>query len=157
MPLLIVLYWVVSGITDISNYYYLYSPLASFDISKINTTFLGIHLLSVGGIIGLILAITVGAAQWLQIKLSLPKESDLQKLEKMEKKIIEKKDGKYSETEPSLMPDPSVMNAFMLWGMPIMIAGSTYFLPAGVGIYWLIGTLFMLVQQMFVNRKKDTK
>ena len=69
----------------------------------------------------------------------------------MEKKILEKKDGKYEEA-PSMMPDPSVMNAFMLWGMPLMIASSTYFFPAGVGIYWLIGTLFMLVQQLVVNK-----
>ena len=138
MPLLIVLYWVVLGITDFSNNYYLYSFLANFDISKINTTFFGIHLLSIGGITGIILALAVGGAQWFQIKLSLPKEDDVAKLEKMEKKIIEKKNGKYSETEPSFMPDPSVMNKFMLYGMPLMIAGSTYFFPAGVGIYWLI-------------------
>ncbi|OIP53102.1 hypothetical protein AUK10_02850 [Candidatus Gracilibacteria bacterium CG2_30_37_12] len=157
MPLLIVLYWVVLGITDFSNNYYLYSFLADFDISKINTTFFGIHLLSIGGITGIILALAVGGAQWFQIKLSLPKEDDIAKLEKMEKKIIEKKDGKYSEAEPSFMPDPSVMNKFMLYGMPLMIAASTYFFPAGVGIYWLIGTLFMLVQQIVVNRMADTK
>lgn len=157
MPLLIVLYWVVLEITLLSNYYYLYSPLASFDISKIDTVFFGIHLLSIGGITGIILALAVGGAQWLQIKLSLPKEDDVAKLEKLEKKIIEKKNGKYTETEPSFMPDPSVMNKFMLWGMPIMIAGSTYFFPAGVGIYWLIGTLFMLIQQIVVNRMSEVK
>ncbi len=75
----------------------------------------------------------------------------------MEKKIIEKKDGKYAEAEPSFMPDPSVMNKFMLWGMPIMIAVSTFFFPIGVGIYWLIGTLFMLVQQVVVNKMSEKK
>ncbi|NCP76573.1 YidC/Oxa1 family membrane protein insertase [Candidatus Gracilibacteria bacterium] len=157
MPLLIVLYWVVLEITLLSNYYYLYAPLTNFDISRIDTVFFGVHLLSIGGVAGAILALTVGVAQWFQIKLSLPKEEDIKKLEKMEKKIIEKKDGKYTETEPSLMPDPSVMNKFMLWGMPIMIAGSTFFFPAGVGIYWLIGTLFMLVQQIVVNKMSDAK
>ncbi|MDD5377245.1 MAG: YidC/Oxa1 family membrane protein insertase [Candidatus Gracilibacteria bacterium] len=157
MPLLIVLYWVVLGITNASNYYYLYPFLANFDISKIDTVFFGIHLLSIGGITGIILALTVGGAQWFQIKLSLPKEDDIKKLEKMEKKIIEKKDGKYTETEPSMMPDPSVMNKFMLYGMPVMIAVSTYFFPAGVGIYWLIGTLFMLVQQIVVNKMSIKK
>ena len=157
MPLLIVLYWVVLEITDFANYYYLYPVLSSFDIAKINTEFFGIHLLSIGGVTGIVLALTVGAAQWLQIKLSLPKEDDVKKLEKMEKKIIEKKDGKYTETEPSFMPDPSVMNKFMLWGMPVMIAVSTYFFPAGVGIYWLIGTLFMLAQQIVVNKMSIKK
>lgn len=157
MPLLIVLYWVVLEITDFSNYYYLYSPLQSFDISRIDTVFFGVHLLSIGGITGMILAITVGVAQWFQIKLSLPKDADVKKLEKLEKKIIEKKDGKYTETEPSFMPDPSVMNKFMLWGMPAMIAVSTFFFPAGVGIYWLIGTLFMLGQQIVVNKMSVKK
>lgn len=157
MPLLIVLYWVVLGITDFSNNYYLYSFLKDFDISKINTTFFGIHLLSIGGITGAILALAVGGAQWFQIKLSLPKEDDIMKLEKMEKNIIEKKDGKYSEAESSFISDPSVINKFMLYGMPLMIAISTYFFPAGVGIYWLIGTLFMLVQQIVVNKMADTK
>ncbi|MDD5198094.1 MAG: YidC/Oxa1 family membrane protein insertase [Candidatus Gracilibacteria bacterium] len=157
MPLLIVLYWVVLEITLLSNYFYLYSPLASFDISKIDTVFFGIHLLSIGGITGIILALAVGGAQWFQIKLSLPKEDDVKKLEKLEKKIIEKKDGKYTETEPSFMPDPSVMNKFMLWGMPAMIAVSTFFFPAGVGIYWLIGTLFMLGQQIVVNKMSEKK
>lgn len=54
-----------------------------------------------------------------------------------------------------MMPDPSVMNAFMLWGMPIMIAVSTYFFPAGVGIYWFIGTVFMLLQQLVVNKMSE--
>lgn len=157
MPLLIVLYWVVLGITDFSNYYYLYPILQNFDIAKIDTVFFGIHLLSIGGITGAVLALAVGGAQWFQIKLSLPKEDDLEKLEKLEKKIIEKKDGKYTEAEPSFMPDPSVMNKFMLYGMPIMIASSTYFFPAGVGIYWLIGTLFMLMQQLVVNKMSDAR
>ena len=60
MPLLIVLYWVVLGITETSNYYYLYPFLADFDISKIDTVFLGIHLLSIGGIAGIGLRIIVG-------------------------------------------------------------------------------------------------
>lgn len=158
MPLLIVLYWVVTGISDSSNVYHLYSFLSGFDISKIDTMFLGINLHGIGGITGGVLAVIVAAAQWLQIKLSLPKVEDVKKLEKLEKKaILEKKDGKYEEEAPSMMPDPHVMNAFMLWGMPVMILISTYYFPAGVGIYWLIGTLFMLAQQVVVNKMGNSK
>jgi YidC/Oxa1 family membrane protein insertase len=46
MPILIVLYWVISGITDPSSSYYLYAPLASFDIHSIATRFLGLDLLA---------------------------------------------------------------------------------------------------------------
>jgi membrane protein insertase Oxa1/YidC/SpoIIIJ len=50
------------------------------------------------------------------------------------------------------MPDPDLMNKFMLYGLPIMITISTFFFPHGVGLYWLIGTLFMIVQQQIANQ-----
>lgn len=59
MPLLIVLYQVVLSITDLSNLYFLYPSLMGFDIAKIDTDFFGIHLLSIGGITGVFLAVTV--------------------------------------------------------------------------------------------------
>jgi YidC/Oxa1 family membrane protein insertase len=47
------------------------------------------------------------------------------------------------------MPD---MTKMMGYTMPIMMAVTTYFFPIGVGVYWLIGTLFMLSQQIVVNK-----
>lgn len=46
------------------------------------------------------------------------------------------------------MPD---MGKMMGYTMPLMMAFTTYFFPLGVGVYWLIGTLFMLAQQVVVN------
>jgi membrane protein insertase Oxa1/YidC/SpoIIIJ len=51
-----------------------------------------------------------------------------------------------------MMPDPEMMNKIMLYGMPVMVAVFTYSLFAWVGLYWLISTLFMILQQLFVNR-----
>ena len=48
MPILIVLYWVISGITDPSSSYYLYSWFSNFDIHSISTAFLGLDLLAKG-------------------------------------------------------------------------------------------------------------
>lgn len=87
---------------------------------------------------------------WLQIKLSLARTPDSQAPQ-----IFEKKDDGSLVAESPL--DPRALNAFMLWGMPVMIGVSTYFFPAGVGVYWLIGTLFMLVQQAVANRLVDAK
>jgi YidC/Oxa1 family membrane protein insertase len=47
------------------------------------------------------------------------------------------------------MPDMTQMMGYM---MPLMMAFTTYFFPLGVWVYWLIGTLFMLVQQIVVNK-----
>jgi membrane protein insertase Oxa1/YidC/SpoIIIJ len=50
------------------------------------------------------------------------------------------------------MPDPEMMNKFMLYGMPVMVAVFTYTLVAWVGLYWGMSTLFMIVQQLIVNK-----
>ncbi|MFZ4461174.1 MAG: YidC/Oxa1 family membrane protein insertase [Patescibacteria group bacterium] len=147
MPILIVLYWVLTSIQDASNHYYFYQFLQGFQVSTITTHFLGMDLLAIGGFVGAGLAILVGAAQWSQIKLSQMRTAGSEP----EKKEIIPADPN------SIMPDPNMMNAFMLWGMPVMIAVSTYFFPAGVGIYWLIGTLFMLVQQAVANKFSEKK
>jgi membrane protein insertase Oxa1/YidC/SpoIIIJ len=51
-----------------------------------------------------------------------------------------------------MMPDPEMMNKFMLYGMPLMVGIFTYTLIAGVGVYWGISTLFAIFQQLFVNK-----
>jgi membrane protein insertase Oxa1/YidC/SpoIIIJ len=51
-----------------------------------------------------------------------------------------------------MMPDPEMMNKFMLYGMPAMVAVFTFTLIAWVGIYWGMSTLFMVFQQLFVNK-----
>jgi membrane protein insertase Oxa1/YidC/SpoIIIJ len=50
------------------------------------------------------------------------------------------------------MPDPDLLNKFMLYWLPVMIAIFTYTFFAWVGIYWWVGTLFMIVQQYIVNK-----
>ncbi|MDQ1343793.1 MAG: hypothetical protein QG650_513 [Patescibacteria group bacterium] len=125
MPLLIVLYWVIGGIGDPTNRFFLYSFLSNFDPSTVSTVFLGMELKSIGGIAGFVLAALVAFFQWLQIKLSLARNPVAES-----PKVFEKKeDGTLVSESPF---DPQVMNVFMLWGMPAMIGISTYFFPAGV-------------------------
>jgi YidC/Oxa1 family membrane protein insertase len=147
MPILIVLYWVISGISDPSSSYYLYSWLAHFEISSISTKFLTLDLLSKGGIAAIVLAILVGAAQFAQTQLSFSK---INKEAPKKKLVLEKKPGE--EWYEQVMPEMPDMSKMMGYTMPLMMAATTYFFPLWVGVYWLIGTLFMLSQQIVVNK-----
>ncbi len=53
--------------------------------------------------------------------------------------------------------DPELMQKMMLYMLPLMLAISAYFFPLGVGLYWFIGTLFVIAQQWYVNNKKERK
>ena len=58
------------------------------------------------------------------------------------------------------MPDMAQAMKMMLYMVPLMVGVSTYMFPAGVGVYWFVGTVFVTVQQLVVNRllkAKDAK
>jgi YidC/Oxa1 family membrane protein insertase len=148
MPILIGLYWVISGITDPSNFYHLYSAFKDFVPSNIVTTFFGLNLSQVGGVTAIIFGLILGGTQWIQAYMSVQHT-------KKTKKSEEKK-----EVDPNSMEaimDPELMQKMMLYMLPVMLAVSSYFFPLGVGLYWFIGTLFVIAQQWYVNNKKDTK
>ena len=146
MPILIVIYNIIINITSPVNQFYLYESLASFQVSQINYNFFGIDLLAAGGAAWVVLALTVGIIQFIQVKLSLIwRETDSSSGVVLEKK-------KWEDSYNPMMPDPEMMNKFMLYGMPAMVAVFTYTLIAGVGIYWWVSTLFAIFQQIFVNK-----
>lgn len=151
IPILIVLYWTILGINDISNHYHLYdfSILQDFRDTEINEMFFGVHLLESGGMVGIGLAIIVGLAQFVQMKLSQKRNEKKNPPKKEEKK-------KKNPDEPE-MPDMQQVGKMMVYFLPIMVAFFTYQFPAGVGLYWLVGTLFMIVQQYFVNASMEKK
>lgn len=147
MPILIVIYQVIISIQDHANMFYLYDFIGKYDVALINTNFYGFDLLGIGGLNGFILAIAVWILQYIQVKLSLSyNQSDIKK----SGVVLEKK--KDATDYQSFMPDPDMLNKFMLYGLPVMIAIFTYTFFAWVGIYWWVGTLFMIVQQYIVNK-----
>ncbi len=146
MPILLVIYHIILSIKDPSNFFYTYSFLSGFELSSIQYEFFGLDLLASWWVAWLILAITVALIQYFQIKLSLAWRKDLEK----KWVILEKK--KWEEWYSQFMPDPALMNKFMLYWMPVMVAIFTFTLFAGVGVYWGISTLFMLLQQLVVNK-----
>lgn len=149
MPILFVLYHVILEIRDPSNAYYLYSFLQKFEIHNISSNFYGIELFKTGmdlPVQGVLLALFVWWAQFFQIKLSLA-----DKLKQTKKgAIIEKK--KWSDIFGSMMPDPEMMNKFMLYGMPAMVTVFTFTFFSGLWLYWWISTTFMIWQQIVVNK-----
>jgi YidC/Oxa1 family membrane protein insertase len=142
MPILIGLYWVISGANDPSNFYHLYSFFKDFNPLSINSYFYGLDLQHVGGAIGITFALILGLIQWVQAKLSFSYNPPVKS-----KEIEVKKEGE----APEFALDPQVMQKMMLYVFPVMIAVSSYFFPLGVGLYWFIGTVFVIVQQWYVN------
>ena len=146
MPILLVIYNIILSIKDPSNFFYTYNFLSSFELNSINYDFYWLDLLWSWGLAWLGLWLTVALIQFFQIKLSLAsKETDNKKWVVLEKK-------KWDEWYNQFMPDPAVMNKFMLYWMPAMVWIFTFTLFAWVGLYWGISTLFMLVQQLIVNK-----
>jgi len=145
MPILLVIYNIILNITSLKNEFYLYDFLPEFQISQIVYNFFGINLLEAGGIVGLCLALWVAAIQYIQIKLSL-----MHRPQPEGEVVLEKK--KWAQDYNSMMPDPELMNKFMLYGMPAMVGAFTFTLVAWVGLYWWMSTLFAVFQQLFVNK-----
>ncbi len=144
MPILLVIYNVILNITDSSNHYYLFSFLKNFDFSTVNYHFFVFDLLWKWWTAWIILALTVWILQFFQIKFSNKNtnKSDI---------VLEKK--KWASDYSQMMPDPAMMQKVMLFWMPVMVAVFTYNFPAWLWLYWGISTLFMLIQQLIVNKK----
>lgn len=134
-PILIALFYVVKGGLDVIDTSLLYEPLRNFDISSIEPIFLGIIDLTKINLI--VLPVIIGGLQFFQIRLSLNKN----------KGLVKKTEG-----AAAVMP---MMNNMMQYFMPVMIAVFSASLPAAVGFYWGISTLFGIGQQLVVNNSKN--
>jgi YidC/Oxa1 family membrane protein insertase len=143
MPILLVIYNVISTISDPVNTYYLYWFLNGFSVDQIQTYFYGLDLVKAGWVTWVVLWVLVWIVQYIQVKLSL--------VLNLHQKELAKKETVATDFQ-SFMPDPAVLNKFMQYGMPIMVWFFTYSLFAWVWIYWWISTLFGIFQQLFVNK-----
>jgi len=145
MPILLVIYNIILSVKDPSNLFHLYAFHWDFSVESINWIFYWIDLLQAWGVTGIILAISIAVIQFTQVKLSLAgKKSENKNM------VLEKKKDQTGYAQ--MMPDPEMMNKFMLYGMPAMVAVFTFTLIAWVGIYWWVSTSFMIFQQLFVNK-----
>lgn len=97
----------------------------------INNSLFGIDLLKPDKY--LILPILASIVQFMQIRLTMPKH----------KKV----EGQTAA--PSQAINQNLLYAMSLF--PILIGKS---LPAGIALYWVVSTLFMVIQQYYVNKEK---
>jgi YidC/Oxa1 family membrane protein insertase len=140
-PILIALFYVIQDGLNPDKQWLLYNFISNFDLANIQTNFFGILELTQKNIF--VLPIVVGALQFIQLKISLAKNT---------------KDKDKKSDDPQV-----AIQATMLYVMPAMIAVFTASLPAGVGIYWGTSTLFGIFQQYIANKhvtkemKKDTR
>lgn len=147
MPIIIVIYNIFINIKDYSNVYYIYDFMWKYNLDSIISNFYGLDLLWAWWVVWIILAISIALLQYLQVKLSLVNNP----LSNPKSLVLEKK--KDSPNYSNFMPDPNIMNKFMLYWLPAMVWVFTYSLIAWVWIYRWISTLFSIFQQLIVNKK----
>ena len=141
MPFLLGLYYLVSDGLSPHLEYLLYFFQKEIDLTLVDNNFLIWDLSQNPKFF--ILPILVGVTQFLAIKLSTYQ--------------TKKKQAKIKTVVPSegMAAQMAQMQTMMQWIMPIMIGFFTFSFPAGVGLYWLVSTLFGVIQQQFVNHQLD--
>lgn len=140
LPFLIAIFYVIQSGLNPDNVHLLYGPLQSFSLNSINTNFLGI--LELTQINALMLPLIVGGLQFFQMKLAMMRNRKKQEEHGKEKK-------KRAEMD--------IANNMMMYVMPVLIALFTASVPAGVGLYWSISTVYGIAQQFVVNRQVQTE
>lgn len=134
MPFLIGIYFVVQGGLSEHLRFLLYAFNKNADLTLVDPLFLGMNL-EVPNI--WVLPILVGLAQWAALKLAFIKS------------------GPMTTAQDGMAAQMQQMQKMMIWVFPIMIAVFTLTFPAGVGLYWLVSTLFGIGQQQLVNWQLD--
>ncbi len=148
LPILIALFYVIKTGLNPDNIHLLYAPLQGFDLSLINTNFLGLLDLKQREIF--VLPLIVAALQFFQMKLSLAKN-------KKKTPDTQEKSKKLDKKSPQAGKEMQMASEMMVYVLPIMIALFTASVPSGVGIYWGTSTTFGIAQQLYVNKKIGSK
>lgn len=104
---------------------------------KINDMFLGIINLSKPNIV---LAVLAAGAQFYQTKMMMAKQAN---------NVPKNKDG---QKEPDFA---QIMNKQMLYLGPLLTLFIGIKFAAGLALYWLVSTLFMIAQQWYIERKEN--
>ena len=100
-----------------------------------------LHEFSIFNIVRLLLVILAAIAQFFQTKMLMAKNLNSQKNNK------DKKDPDFSQA----------MSQQMLYFAPIMTLLIGLKFPSGLALYWLVSTVFMLAQQIYMNQEELKK
>lgn len=143
MPFLLGIFYLLQDGISPHLRHLLYSFYANADFAIGNVSFLGLNLgesYAQNGMGQIVLAVIVAGAQFFAVRLSMAR-------------------SKNQDIKPKKADDPmaAMQNAgkVMMWVMPGLVAVFSISLPAGIGIYWCVSTIFGIGQQSFVNKKLD--
>lgn len=138
----------------------------------INLDFLGLDLSKVAAqfswgdsaiIPYVVLALLVGISQLFSTRImmgirSMGKEKSKDKSEKSKK---DKKKKKKDDDAPDMTQMMTMMNKQMMFFFPVLTIitslgywGGAKIFPSGISIFWTVQSLFVIMQQLFMNRKK---
>lgn len=94
------------------------------------------------------LAVVAGALQFIQAKMMLPPKPSKKEIQKDVKKNDQVSLGQSFQ---------SAMNTQMLYFFPLLtiFIGATF--PSGLAVYWVVSTLFQVIQQKFIFRSPKTE
>lgn len=129
-PILVALYQVLWRGIEVQRFTYLYSFVPNPGL--VDPTFLGIMDLSKPS---LILAIFCAVAQFFQSKMAAPQIK------------------KNNQGDDKVAHLSNAMQKQMLYFFPAITVLFLMKLPAAIGLYWLVTTLFSIIQQYFVFKK----
>lgn len=142
-PILIALYYVVSGGLSPDRELLIYDFLPEFSLQQINTNFLSFDLLERSVIV---FPVVIGVLQFLQMQLMMAKRK---------KKMADKEKTALSKEGPAVPNELETANKMMKYVMPVMIAFFTTQVPAAVGLYWGTSTFYGILQQLVVNKERS--
>ena len=136
-PFLIAVFWVIQNGLNPDQSHFLYTTYTNFSLKDIGVNFLGILDLTKTNLY--VLPLLVGGLQFFQMKLSLAKKS-------------KKAPATHNKDEKKEKNEMEMASSMMIYMMPVMIAVFTASVPAGVGLYWGISTIYGIIQQLIVNK-----
>lgn len=135
LPVLIILYYVFTVGLDTSRFDLLYqfTPRPEF----VNAMFLGVNLSKSS----LYLAIIAGIFQFIQAKQMMPKSKP--KAQKTEK------------NQDNMAELQNILTGQMTYMMPVFTVVIAMKLPSALPLYWIITTVFAIVQQWFILKSRN--
>lgn len=147
-PVLIALYHVVQNGLNPDNSYLLYGALKNFSYVGIHVNFL--NILDLTKINIYVLPLLVGGLQFLQMKLAMIRSKTAK---------VNENAGDRSRPVPATKVgnEMDMANKMMIYFMPGMIAVFTASVPAGMGLYWCVSTIYGIAQQLVVNYQADSQ
>lgn len=124
-------------------YAFIYNPgqikhlfLGIIDLSRV----VDFKVLTIGNVAHILLVLAAAGAQYVQTKMLMAVN-----------KAKIGKDKKKDDKEPDFA---QIMSKQMLYLAPLMTLFIGIKFPAGLALYWLVSTLFMIAQQEYLERKK---